>query len=272
MENKWWGSWKTQFIPALWGPSRQTVQWAPGPGLMGLHQRLTLRRGERSATSHDGQALQSFQRAASEAHAPSREDAKASPADSRNAEGACLVTTPLVPFLGKLWNTPCLECIQNAVSDIRNNQTSCSLDIPRFCELLSLPLTQPSGLLCGQLSVLANFFPTQASEKTPFSLVARCTCSSAFGFNKGKQSTPPIVEAFFPGELDNPDGSLQLHSNYVIAKPLQNHGNHSAASYQLQLQPNVLRWLQPLNGWPVSKLSTKGHTMGFHLKHKDVAA
>lgn len=118
----------------------KTVQSAPGPGLMGLHQQFMLRRGEHSGTSHDSQALQSFQRAASEACARSREDAKASPADSRNAEGTWrLQTASLVPFLGKLWNTPSLESIQNTVSDIRNSQTLCSLDIPRFCEWLSLP-------------------------------------------------------------------------------------------------------------------------------------
>lgn len=133
---------------------------------MGLHQRFMLRRGERSGTSHDNQALQSFQRAASEARARSREDAKVSPVDSRNAEGTWrLQTTPLVPFLRKLWNTPNLECIQNTVSNTRNNQTSSSLDIPRFHELPSLPLTQPPSLLCGQLSVLVNFFPL--SEKKP---------------------------------------------------------------------------------------------------------
>lgn len=59
--------------------------------------------------------------------------------------------------------------------------------------------------------------------------MAWCTCLSAFEFNRGKQSTPQIVEAFFPEELDIPDGSLKLHSNYVIAKLLQNHRNHSAA-------------------------------------------
>lgn len=59
--------------------------------------------------------------------------------------------------------------------------------------------------------------------------MAWCTRSSACKFNRGKQSTLQIVEAFFPGELDSPDGSLQLHSNYVIAKLLQNHRTHSSA-------------------------------------------
>lgn len=87
-----------------------------------------------------------------------------------------------------------------------------------------------------------DFFPLKPVRRPVADWwLVRCTFSSAFGFNKEKQSTPQIVEAFFPGELDNPDGSLQLHSNYVIAKLLQNHGNHSAASYPLQLQPNVLR-------------------------------
>lgn len=90
---------------------------------------------------------------------------------------------------------------------------------------LSPPLTQLWSPLNVQPRVLVNFLPSHASERTRFQPVAGCTCSSAFKFNKEKQSTPQIVEAFFPGELDNPDGSLQFHGNYVIAKPLQNHGN-----------------------------------------------
>lgn len=63
----------------------------------------------------------------------------------------------------------------------------------------------------------------------------------SFQVYQGKQSTPQTVQAFFPGELDSPDGPLQLHSNYVIAKLLQNHRNHSAAFLGLQLQYNVPR-------------------------------
>lgn len=46
---------------------------------------------------------------------------KSSWAGSRDWEGSWWSSaTPLVPSLGKLWNTPCVECIQNIVSDIRN--------------------------------------------------------------------------------------------------------------------------------------------------------
>lgn len=75
-----------------------------------------------------------------------------------------------------------------------------------------------------------NVLPSHANERTWFQ-PGGLMYLSVFRFNKGKQSTPPIVEAFFPGEPDNPDGSLQLHGNYVIAKLLQNHWNHSAAFY-----------------------------------------
>lgn len=86
-----------------------------------------------------------------------------------------------------------------------------------------------------------TLFPSQTTVQSPDCL-AMCTqeCQGfrldglmhlliSFEFNRGKQSTPQIVGAFFPEELDSPDGSLQLHSNYVIAKLLQNHRNHSTA-------------------------------------------
>lgn len=82
-----------------------------------------------------------------------------------------------VPFLGKLWNTPCLEYIQNTVSDIGGgrDQIACSTDqestISRVSKLFSLSHTtvqstemssrvnlgmskfQPSGLMHSLLSL-----------------------------------------------------------------------------------------------------------------------
>lgn len=71
----------------------------------------------------------------------------------------------------------------------------------------ALPLAQLWSPLNVQLSTLVNFF-LLVGRGPGFSLVARWTCSSAFRFNKGKQSTLQTAEASLAGEVDNSDGSL----------------------------------------------------------------
>lgn len=107
---------------------------------------------------------------------------------------------PLVPFPGQLWNTPCLECIQNVVLQIRNKWDTVfdwyknplfqdpvnpvlALSLP---PCLSLPLTQLWSPLSVQPSVLGPSSSLKPVTGPSSSLVAWCPCSSAFRFNKGK--------------------------------------------------------------------------------------
>lgn len=113
MENKWWGSWKKEFISALWSSHRQTIQSVPAPGLHRLrqHHELTPRRFQHLGISEEsGFAVlplisiwgkYSFKRGCENPPERVAEIERA----LGDYEQLC------VPFLGKLWNTPCLECI-----------------------------------------------------------------------------------------------------------------------------------------------------------------
>lgn len=76
MENKWSGSWKKEFIRALWGLQRQSVQSAQAPGLPGHYHGLMLRGFQHLGTSDDSQAPQRSCWSASEASVHSREAVK----------------------------------------------------------------------------------------------------------------------------------------------------------------------------------------------------
>lgn len=125
---------------------------------------------------------------------------KSSWAGSRNWEGSWWSSaTPLVPSLGKLWNTPCLECIQDVVLDVRNKSVTCNL--------YKNPLFQES-VTCSLALSCSPFITAGKSTECP----AKGTCE----FPPLSHQWEDLVPAWWLDVLAHQSAGLTRENNWPL--------------------------------------------------------